>query len=257
MQSDYRALPNDNGERIELSSFSRTGKVSGFYKPVLRESNTAKFSATSILENCSAYAIRSPFFQILLMIAILFALTLLGGMIFHLSEYWEEKKKIRQAIQSEYEFKNVTANYTDYEKHTIDKYYFYKNAGVPFSQKDNRWGFQSSAYFTVTVYTTIGYGFFAPTTGWGRAWTWLYGQPAILLFSSLALKLNRTTLAFVHSWCQTFKCIKHDKKFKHEPIKVQLLWIVALNGIAFCLGIGFFKLVSKSWDTNTSAYFFG
>jgi hypothetical protein len=42
------------------------------------------------------------------------------------------------------------------------------SAGTPIDLDDNRWRPFQSAFFAITVFTSIGYGFTAPLTSWGK-----------------------------------------------------------------------------------------
>jgi len=142
-----------------------------------------------------------------------------GGIIFYLSEYDKEQAYL---LELEKKWNNIEINFknqTDLEY--IIKYGKYKSK----YHDSNKWEYRYSAFFASTIFTTCGFGLQAPITSLGRAMTFIYGLPAIILYGVISRKIGMLCFILIE---KTTKCIckLSDESYKKHKIKIIMLFVL-------------------------------
>ncbi|KAK0405851.1 hypothetical protein QR680_018235 [Steinernema hermaphroditum] len=219
-------------------------------------------------------------------VLILAVFTLIGALIFYVIEGPNEKyeleqlQKQREHLLEETAFRLIriqnqrgldTYNYT---VRTLENYR--EELGVNAVNMSNvKWNFWNSAYYAMTIYTTIGYGDIAPATTTGRIMTIIYafiGIPIALItlvyLGSLFAKL------VIFAWgiiTKTSGCVSKDlqeKMKKVAPTEEQsgevddseLLLQFPVSALIFYVTL-YILIVSwlftfwESWDYGSSLYY--
>ena len=118
-----------------------------------------------------------------------FTYLLIGAAIFESLESQQEETLRNELDRFEHYFKsqyNISdAEFADLECMVI-KYETYRNS--------SQWSFPGAFYFSLTVITTIGYGYSTPATAYGKLFCVLYaiiGIPlCLVMFQSVGVRLN-------------------------------------------------------------------
>lgn len=144
-----------------------------------------------------------------------------GGVIFNLAEYNNEEKELVKWHQQHQNLTNYF-NQTELEFihgpwHNVSETYHVKNM----------WEFQYSAFFASTTFTTIGFGFQAPQTTAGRAFTFFWGLPAILTYGCLASTIGRILIAAVQTLFINYFKLDKDQ-WKQHRCKIYFIIITTL-----------------------------
>ena len=138
----------------------------------------------------------------------LYILMVIGGIIFHHCEFEHEKKLISEKMYLLNELKSELNNATYSAK--LDR--LISLSSVPDSEKNNRWTFSGSQFFAFTTASTIGYGFQSPVTSTGRAFTFIWGLPAIAFFGLAMVNIGTIMSDYI------------DEKMKQRKLKQTLTW---------------------------------
>eukprot|EP00483_Globobulimina_turgida_P013618 UN13644 len=135
---------------------------------------------------------------------------------------------------------------------------------IPLVLDDNRWTIPKSAFFAFTTASTIGYGYTTPTTFWGRASTFIFGLPAIMLFGLSMIQIGHAIVnkidkgashsyigqLWISSGCFTCSCLKRCS------IELQrTVCIFILLGILLCFSAWSMRKIEKEWTFNDGLYF--
>ena len=148
-------------------------------------------SESSSNECCSCHKRHSLLFTWCFYTFIAFALSLFGGWIFYECEYENEQTQIIQKMEYNEQILSFLLEHNANESVLSSYGAMIDNlCGVPLESSANRWAYGPSTFFAFTTATTIGYGFSAPQTLWGRLFVFLYGLPAICLFGTAMLQIG-------------------------------------------------------------------
>ncbi|KAE9547891.1 hypothetical protein FO519_008895 [Halicephalobus sp. NKZ332] len=220
-------------------------------------------------------------------LVILIVLTLIGGFMFMAiegpNEEYELRNKIidRQRLLDDTAFKlNTIKSMTAIQayNHTVKTLEEYREKlGVPVvMMNQTKWNFWGAIYYSMTVYTTIGYGNIVVKTTIGRILTVLYafiGIPVALislfalggLFARFCMFiwgfLIRTTRCFSKDLSRQMKKIGPDETASENDdssedllrFPLSLLLAMTIGWVLFCAYV--FTCWEEEWDYGTSLYF--
>lgn len=145
----------------------------------------------------------------------------LGGFIFHLCE-WDQMqtdiinyKKLQDERQSRFDQTQIELlDKWDEVSHT-----FYEN---------NMWLLRYSAFFSTTIFTTIGYGLQAPKTPMGHLFTCIYGLTSIPLYGYLAQLIGGIWIDLIGSGFQKLLGKKNWRRFSMIIYPTTILFVFAI-----------------------------
>eukprot|EP01084_Bolivina_argentea_P075804 137390_1 len=163
-------------------------------KKPLKTNDIQIITNPSICQRMSSFQFRRecPVISIFVLYTLLtFLFAFIGGIVFHVCEYETENTEILQKRELYQQILNVLQDESDREK--LDK--LLNMCEIPLELGDNRWTIPKSAFFAFTTASTIGYGYTSPQTFWGRASTFIYGLPAIVIFGISMIQIGH---AIVH-----------------------------------------------------------
>ena len=118
-----------------------------------------------------------------------FLLIIVGGVIFHLIEYDQNEKLIKQ---NKDDLEALKKYLNDNE--TLISYLKEKAHLLSDGTYENNWHVLSSTFFAFTIATTVGYGSFSPSSVGGQAFVLLYATVAIPLAGICFVNLSNMVL---------------------------------------------------------------
>uniref|UniRef100_A0A914XM01 Potassium channel domain-containing protein n=1 Tax=Plectus sambesii TaxID=2011161 RepID=A0A914XM01_9BILA len=221
----------------------------------------------------------------LLPLLLLIIFTLLGAVMFMLIEQPNEIYQLKKLKEEREHYREELAYRMNRIKglppietynRTVDLLLEYqKHLGVDEVDVDHlQWDIWGSIFFTVTVYTTVGYGNICPVTTTGRLMTVLYafvGIPlALLALIALGGLFARACKRLWSIVLKTTYCMSKDMGRKFSKLELEdnkkddgtddllrfpisMLIFVTVAWVFICAGL--FMLWEDDWDYKTSLYF--
>ncbi|XP_068686829.1 TWiK family of potassium channels protein 18-like [Montipora foliosa] len=127
------------------------------------------------------------------------------------------------------------------------------------------WNLYNSIFFCMTVTTTIGYGYLAPVTVWGRVICVIYallGIPLTLALLAIVGKIlgdyTNDACAWMLKWYRkVHKSYEYERTVQEgDPGQVDApLWMGLLIHVIFTTSVASVFCWSEGWDFGTSLYF--
>jgi len=170
-----------------------------------------------------------PWQRMIILYILLLLLSLIGGIIFWLSEYEKEQEFLdyRKEFWTE-----LASKYNETQIQVLSKW---ADIGTEFAETDtNKWEKTYSCFFAATTFTTIGFGFQAPVTPGGHWATFLYGLPAIAIYFLLARNIGLLTVSLLET-VLTKTLISTETYSKHNNRITMTVTIVAFCLMSFCI----------------------
>ena len=185
---------------------------------------------------------------------------LLGGLIFHLVEGENERREREEAIQEMDNLNSTIHSFlmstnvtlSNQQLSTITSYIVELSTRLSsvnsIIDRNPRWTYGQSVYFSFIAITTIGYGQLAPTTITGQALLCLYAFLGIPIFVLLITETSRR-LTEAFDWC-----VLH--RVKQEKFRWIVILIVIIIGVVTMIFIPAAIFGSmEGWAYATAAYF--
>uniref|UniRef100_A0A7E4VYD8 Ion channel n=1 Tax=Panagrellus redivivus TaxID=6233 RepID=A0A7E4VYD8_PANRE len=227
-------------------------------------------------------------FRGLIPVLVLIVLTVIGAVLFMTLEGPNEEFNLKNLSEEREKLVEETAFRLNGIKsmsplqaynHTVKTLIQYREKlGIPeVSLNDTKWTFFGAVYYSMTVYTTIGYGNIYCETPHGRILTIIYafiGIPtAFLALVSMGSLFARLCMFIWHLFARTTKVVNKDLARKmtelgpdnetasaqsgdeDDLLQFPLSFLLVLNvlWVLFCAWI--FTFLEEDWDYGTSLYF--
>ena len=170
-------LPTSSLKSSTLHSPSKLSKIT-------RRKSTiySKVSHFSFRSECPVISI----FVLYTFLTFLFAG--IGGVLFHVCEFDHEDTQILQKRELYDQLSTALKSVNESYIAKLDQ--ILEMCEIPTDLNKNRWELQKSIFFAFTTASTIGYGYTTPSTFMGKACTFLYGLPAIIIFGLAMIQIG-------------------------------------------------------------------
>jgi len=114
------------------------------------------------------------------------------------------------------------------------------------------WEISSAIFFTLTLVTTIGYGTFAPTTGWGKGFTIIFSIVGIVLFAYMLTLTSERVHHLLTKFVQ--RCFRYPKGYCMDS-KMGIVVLSACS-VAYVFIVAILGAIAyDAWNFGNAVYF--
>ena len=258
----YQSIGN-NGYNSSLSKTASSNKDSNDTQQLIQQRRKStiyhKVSSFNFRRECPVISV------FLLYTFLVFLFAGIGGILFHVCEYEHENTQILQKQQLYDDLINVLD-----EQSQLKLDHLLEMCEVPRTLNQNRWKLPRSIFFAFTTASTIGYGYTTPVTPMGKACTFLYGFPAIIIFGLAMIQIGHAIVnridkgasyTYLGQLCckRCCKCICSYFKLifcRNCSIELQrTVYVFVILTIVICFSAWVMEDIENKWSFNDGMYF--
>jgi len=240
--------PFERMKRTSVKSLRRKKSDENFESDILRRNvSPTKYTALACLDSVTCLTLSG--------ITVGISLLLLAGFVFVATEHDLYQQQLDLKNDRLQNMKSIfAASLNSHEINTVNEYCWLNKTTLHY----NPWDFTGSAYFAISLSSTVGYGFYTPQTTGGRLFSMIFGFITIPLFMVVSFYYASVWTGVVDGFLQRLELLSHTRKFiipfAERSVSMQILSLILL--ILFNVTImGLFYSCTENWSAMEIIFF--